>query len=508
MKRLLALILCAMMLAPTFASCSEKSQDGGETTPSTTADASTPSGDETGVAEEELTDYEKRQLIPDDLPDTTFNGEEFRVLTNADGYSGRVIKTIEIAVDELTGDVCNDAVYNRNLRIEDRFDVKITCGTDTDPQSYVNTFVTAGTDDYHVVGFYNYLAATPIAGKSLLDWNDAPYVNLEKPWHNKLANDQATVYGTLYAACSDLSLSSMTYTYAYFANINLLEEYTYSTQDMYDLVKSGEWTVDKFIEITTPMYQDKDGDGKAGVNDVFGFGYQPTNPPDVWLSAFNQPIVEINEQGAVEMAFMTEKTVAIVEKLVSWHENTEGFYRYGTQYDEEKYFNSGNLVFAPLRFYTAYNVLREMEDAYTILPWPKWDEQQDKYYTSADDKFTVFGLPLTSYGMLDFVSIMYEVMSAETYKTVYPEYYDTALKGKYSAEKETAEMVDLIMEGRDFDFSFQFSGSVFKDIPYFVRRKIESYTTNIASDYKKVEKSVNKSIEKQINELYMDMSGD
>ncbi|MBQ7982006.1 MAG: hypothetical protein IJ302_00425, partial [Clostridia bacterium] len=256
------------------------------------------------------------------------------------------------------------------------------------------------------------------------------------------------------------------------------------------------------------MYQDKDGDGKAGVNDVFGFGYQPTNPPDVWLSAFNQPIVEINEQGAVEMAFMTEKTVAIVEKLVSWHENTEGFYRYGTQYDEEKYFNSGNLVFAPLRFYTAYNVLREMEDAYTILPWPKWDEQQDKYYTSADDKFTVFGLPLTSYGMLDFVSIMYEVMSAETYKTVYPEYYDTALKGKYSAEKETAEMVDLIMEGRDFDFSFQFSGSVFKDIPYFVRRKIESYTTNIASDYKKVEKSVNKSIEKQINELYMDMSGD
>jgi len=202
---------------------------------------------------------------------------------------------------------------------------------------------------------------------------------------------------------------------------------------------------------------------------------------------------------------MTEKTVAIVEKLVSWHENTDGFYRYGTQYDEEKYFNAGKLVFAPLRFYTAYNVLREMEDAYTILPWPKWDENQDKYYTSADDKFTSFGLPLTSYGNLDFVSIMYEVMCAETYKTVYPEYYDTALKGKYSAEAETAEMVDLIMEGRDFDFAFQFSGGVFKDIPYFVRRKIESYTTNIASDYKKVEKSVKKSIEKEINELYQDL---
>ncbi len=507
MKRLFALILCAMMLAPTFASCSENSQDGSETTASTqnAANAETTLDE---IPEEELTDLQKRQMISDDLPDLTFNGEEFRVLTNADGYSGRVIKKIEIVADEITGDACNDAVYNRNLKLEDRFDIKISCGTAGNPESEVNTFVTAGTDDYHVVGFYNYQAATAISGKSLLDWNDATYVNLSKPWHNKLANDQATVYGTLYAACSDLSLSSMTFTYAYFANINLLEEYNYTSQDMYNLVKEGQWTVDKFIEITDPMYQDKDGNGKPSTSDVYGFGYQPTNPPDVWLSAFNQPITQIKDDGSLEMTFMNEKTVAIVEKLVSWHEGSEGFYRYGSQYDEEQYFNSGNLVFAPLRFYTAYNVLREMEDTYTILPWPKWDEQQDKYYTSADDKFTAFGLPLTSFNNLDFVSIVYEALCAESYKTVYPEYYDTALKGKYSAEKETAEMVDLIMEGRDFDFAYQFCGSVFKDIPYFVRRKIENYTTNIASDYKKVEKAVTKAIDKEINELYMDLGAE
>lgn len=504
MKRLFALILCAMMLAPTFASCSEKSQDGGETTASA-ENSAVPGTTDTVVDEAELTDYQKRQLIPDDLPDMNFDGAEFRVLTNADAYNGRVIKTIEIVAEEITGDACNDAVYNRNLKLEDRFGVKISCGTATNPESEVNTFVTAGTDDYHIVGFETYQAATAISGKSLLDWNDATYVNLSKPWHNKLANDQATIYGTLYAACSDLSLSSMTFTYAYFTNINLLEEYNYSSQDMYNLVKEGKWTLDKFIEITEPMWQDKDGDGKPTTSDVFGFGYQPTNPPDVWLNAFNQPITQIKDDGSLELGFMTEKTVAIVEKLVAWHEGSDSFFRYGTQYDEEQYFNSGNLVFAPLRFYTAYNVLREMEDTYTILPWPKWDEQQDKYYTAADDKFTSFGLPLTSFNSMEFVSIIYEALCAESYKTVYPEYYDTALKGKYSAEKETAEMVDLIMEGRDFEFAFQFSGSVFKDIPYFVRRKIESYTTNIASDYKKVEKAIKKDIDKKINELYMDL---
>ena len=504
MKKLLALILCAMMLAPTFASCSDKAQDGGKETTASTENTAVPGTTDTVVDEAELTDYEKRQLIPDDLPEMTFNGEEFRVLTNADGYNGRVIKTIEIVAEELTGDACNDAVYNRNIKLEDRFDVKITCGTAGNPESEVNTFVTAGTDDYHIVGFENYQASTAIFGKSLLDWNDATYVNLEKPWHNKLANDSASIYGKLFAACSDLSLSSMTFTYAYFANIDLLEEYNYTSHDMHNLVKEGKWTLDKFIEITDPMYQDKNGDGKPNVDDVFGFGYQPTNPPDVWLSAFGQPITQIKDDGSLEMPFMCEKTVAIVEKLVSWHEGSEGFFRYGTQYDEEQYFNSGNLVFAPLRFYTAYNVLREMEDTYTILPWPKWDEQQDKYLTSADDKFTAFGLPVTSFGKMDFTSIMYEALCAESYKTVYPEYYDTALKGKYSAEKETAEMVDLIMEGRDFDVAFQFGASVFKDIPYFVRRKIENYTTNIASDYKKVEKAINKDIDRKINDLYLE----
>ncbi|MBQ7929627.1 MAG: hypothetical protein IJ334_01205 [Clostridia bacterium] len=65
-------------------------------------------------------------------------------------------------------------------------------------------------------------------------------------------------------------------------------------------------------------------------------------------------------------------------------------------------------------------------------------------------------------------------------------------------------MVDLIMEGRDFDIAFNFCASLFKYITYFVRRKIESYTTNIASDYKKVEKVINKDIDKKINELYLE----
>ena len=500
MKRILALLLCALMLAPMLFSCSEKASDGTNETSAPVAGV-TPSSDE--IDEESLSEYERRQLIPDNLPDADFGGRSYRVLTTADGYGGRIIKKDEIVVDDLNGDACNDAVYNRNVLLEDRFSIKIECETHSDPQSYVNTLVTSGSSDFQLVGFYNYLAATPISAGSLLNWRDVPNVNLDKPWHNSLANDNATIFGQLYAICSDLAITSMTYTYAYFFNIPLLTDYGHLSSDMYAKVKEGTWTIDYFMELITPMYQDVNGDGKKDSNDIYGFGYQLTNPTDVWLASFDQPMVRPDEENGIEVVYMTDKTVAVMEKMIQLHYNNPGFYKYPSQYDEETYFLNAKLVFAPLRFYTAYNVLRTMEDAYSILPWPKWDEAQQQYLTNADDKFTAFGLPLTVYDDLDFATIIYEALCAESYKKVYPVYYDTALKGKYSSEPETAEMVDLIMEGRDFDLAFEFSGAL-SDLPYLFRKQLDAQNINIASAYKKIEKSITRNAPKQINKMYGD----
>ena len=97
--------------------------------------------------------------------------------------------------------------------------------------------------------------------------------------------------------------------------------------------------------------------------------------------------------------------------------------------------------------------------------------------------------------------MVYEALCAESYKKVYPEYYDTALKGKYSSERETAEMVDLIMAGRAFDVAFEFGGTL-NDLPYLFRKQIQSGSPNIASKYKSIEKALSKNAPKQINKMY------
>ena len=184
-----------------------------------------------------------------------------RVITEmeATDFGGRDVHMLvrqqflyEFSAEE-TGDIVSDAVYNRNLEIENRFNTKVTCNTEKEPFKVIKTAVTAGTDDYDLVGTYNYQVYHLISAEALMDWLEVPHVNLEKPWHNALANQNATMNTRRYPICSDLSITSMTYTYATFFNIEMMEDYGYSADDLYTLVRDVLCTIYKLSEMVAGM---------------------------------------------------------------------------------------------------------------------------------------------------------------------------------------------------------------------------------------------------------------
>jgi len=59
-----------------------------------------------------------------DLPDMDWGGEEFHVL-GLQNTSSTQFSTFEVAVESENGDVVNDAIYRRNVAVEDRYNVKI-----------------------------------------------------------------------------------------------------------------------------------------------------------------------------------------------------------------------------------------------------------------------------------------------------------------------------------------------------------------------------------------------
>ncbi|MBR4895310.1 MAG: hypothetical protein IKZ41_02705, partial [Clostridia bacterium] len=92
----------------------------------------------------EVDEKQDRLSVPDNLPEIDFGGRDFRA-------AQQTSRTYEFYAEELTGEGTNDSVFNRNLKIESRFDVKIV-SVDYDSLSSITndvaTLVRSGTDAY------------------------------------------------------------------------------------------------------------------------------------------------------------------------------------------------------------------------------------------------------------------------------------------------------------------------------------------------------------------------
>ncbi len=105
MKNCLTLILAMLLLA----SCAANTESD---TPEST--------EETAALQETEATPAETEYAPN-LPEVTFNGEDFRVLyrIGTHAYNGT-----DIFASELNGEVINDAVYNRNIDLEEQYDFK------------------------------------------------------------------------------------------------------------------------------------------------------------------------------------------------------------------------------------------------------------------------------------------------------------------------------------------------------------------------------------------------
>lgn len=435
--------------------------------------------DDSGTTSEQVT-TEAPEIIRD------FEEKTLRVYMTSDYI-------YQMQADEETGDVSNDAIYRRNQKITEKYNFKIEpiIAGDTGTFNVWNSLATsvmAGDDAYDLAGHYayNYIDALS-KGKTLVNWLEVPNINLDEPWWSKEINDGTTINGKLYGISGYLSTTLMQMTYGIYFNDKLIGNYGLSDTSLYKTVEDGKWTIDYLATIVKSMYSDLNGDGKRDINDQYGFASMPDNSPDIFLAAFDQPITDHDKDGYLSVVVNTEKTADIINKVLDLYYNNEGAVNLETLTSyvtngANKYFANGQLVFCPSTFLAAFSTYRDMDSEYGILPPPKWDEEQEKYYSHVQDKFTAWGIPVTATD-LDFIGFVTDALCRETYETVYPIFYDIALKDKYSKDQDAAKMVDLIMEGVTFDAGWIFGQKALGDIQCCVRKAIKNNDPNFASAY-------------------------
>ena len=491
MKTTISALLLAALLAVSLTSCGGGTE---QPTGDTAGDVTDAPAADTSAETEELDALEQRLLVDDGLEDTDFSGRIFRILGDdacEDYYT----------MEAETGDVLDDAVYERNAIVSDRFNVVIEANV-FDEGKLVSTLknsVMAGDDEYQLFAGHIIYAGNAVGQGIYYNWYDMPHIDFSKPWWSDSTVEDLTYDGKAFIAMGDFALSTIDSTYCIYYNKQIASEY--DLPDLYEMVNSGKWTIDALSEITKQVYRDLNGDGKEDDQDLYGFVMWPRSPVNTFLWAFGEKFGKKQDDGKIVMDYFNDKVIEIYQKLIDFCWNTEGTFMdtkspsgTNTQNIAFDMFLNNQVLFQPNTFNVAATALRDFETDYGIIPFPKWDEAQEGYYTMVDGGHEGLAIPL-SVGDTDFTGMIVEALTAESYKHTVPTFYDIVLKAKGSRDEQSIAMLDMIFDGRVFDFGYVFGefGAAFWP-QYMVERK----SADIASYYEKNHLSFDKRIEKAI----------
>lgn len=421
--------------------------------------------DNTTVVTDTDTEPVETSKYLDKVPELNFNGSDFRILIHP-------VYPYEMDCAEQNGEITNDAIYERNREIESRFGVNIKTIVKEGPQkeqpAFIKETILAGDDAFDLAQMFVYKAGAVALEGCFVDWYKIPYADLTQSYWAHNINDSFTVDGKLYTPVSDLCVTSMQLTYAYLFNKKLVEDY--DLDDFYQVVDDGKWTLDYVNNVVKASYRDLNGDGSHDDEDAYGFITDVITSLDAYFPSCNHKSLDVID-GTLKVNLNEERAINIYEKVNNLVNKNEGTFSlpYG-QYDKKyNMFKQNQGLLIPAQLISLYNELRDMEADFGVLPYPKYDESQDAYYSAAKDNYTVLCVPITAPD-LDMVGAVIEALSAESKRTVTPAFYKTALQDKYSRDPQSTKMMDLILEGRNYDLSILYaSASTISSITYFLR---------------------------------------
>lgn len=463
------------------------------------ADQSTVSSEVTSAETTEAATTETEKILPD-LPESDFEGYEFRVLTKGDFDVHW--KTKDIFAEELNADPINDAVFNRNSSIGEKYNFKVVeIESFSDYAGAGQKSVIAGSDDYDMFAIGLGTLGTYSTNGYVIDLKTVPYMDLEKPWYDQNANSSLSIEHKLFATTGDLMIMDNDATWVLLFNKQLANELQLG--DLYQAVKDGTWTLDKLYQCVQNASSDLNGDGKLDETDQWGIEGESFNTFALCAGSGNR-VVSKDSDDMPYLSINTPDFIAAFEKAITINSRTGSICFYVSNYTSkftdvwtdcmDKIFSDGRSLFnfAGMNRVTLF---RSMDTDFGILPVPKFNEAQTDYHCAVSCWCASSIMIPKTVTNLDRTGIIIEALSAESYYTLTPAYYDISLKTKYSRDEQSSEMLDLIFASRIYDLGNIFDwGGVFS-LPGTLT---ENSKSDFASAYAKLEKAATKAMDKTI----------
>lgn len=486
----LSAILALLLLSSTaMVACSEQTEQ-----PSVTDNTSTE------APETEALDPNDRSVIKDSLPDSlNFDGTTINVFVASQNQFMQ-------GVEESTGDPVDDAVLKRNTNVEARLNIDLAynydpnCKWDT-ISGILSKFIMSADTTYDLYTGQQYGITTLVASGGFLDAYDVEYLDFSKPWwNNRYMDELSPVKDCRYFLVNDYLIDALTFTEIVCYNKDLYGTINGDPDGLYKLVLDGTWTLDQMAQASKDAFIDLNNNAKTDIDDQLGYiTYQAYASVDPFMYLSDHEFSVFDEDNTLVLNLNDERCVDLTAKIVDF------FYQPGTYFQiasgqsaqAREAFIAGKTLFIGQNRLTSIVQYRDMEDDYGILPYPKLNEDQENYNCLVADIACPGAIPSTSQN-LDIIGAVLEALASESYRTVVPAWYETALKIKYTRDNIAAQVIDIIHDASFSDFMHAYNaklggiGTIMRDL---VNNKSTNYASAVASRQKGAENALEKLVE-------------
>ncbi len=467
-------------------------------TENTTAITSQPA--ETLESEDSL-----QSLLPNDLD---FGGEEIRFFNGVFADDDARL----LHVEESSGDIIDDAVYNRAVNTESKLNVTFSYidnnGSSTWADTIIRKSVAANANDFDIIFGTQYVVCPLVLENMYYNLADCEYLHLDRPWWYQDYLEELSIGEDMtYFVTGDISLGVLRFLSCIYVNRDMWKTYFESVDEIYADVLNGKWTMDRLSEICKQIYRDLNGNGAYDDDDQYGLGVITTVSVDHFTYNAGVRVTARDEENLPYIVMGSEHTASFTQKLYNLFYENEGVRVMPESWDSllidmPNKLNAGELLYLPGVFKTA-EYMRDLDVDFTVIPYPKYDESQESYLSVAHDDSIIVCVPTTC-TKLDAATAVMEHFAFEGYKSILPAYYEVALKLKYTRDStdEAIQMLDIIHDNATTDFGYIYSTAL-DSIGHIERNLMKNQKADFASTFEKSEKRLLKSLEKFIDQ-YME----
>ena len=449
-----------------------------------------------------VTETAEVRLYQDNLPeDLETEGKTLRLLSGrTDNYGFHSMMTGQ---EDLSGELVNDAIYEANNVLAERFGITVTEELQefNDVTATARKTISSGDDAYDIITAIDRDVYTMATENMVTALDSLKYVDLSQPWWNSSINNSLTLGGRLWAGYSDAMLTAYDFTHILLFNKEMVT--AYDLDNPYDLVENGTWTFTKFREMAMDVTADVNGDNTWDDNDRYGWLAVPKQiSPSIWIASGVQTITKDENDLPVFTMGADNRMLEALQLAYDLSWGSSFWYKTTVQHaadvTDPAIFSRGDALFSSTAFYMLFQgYYREIEFDYGIIPYPKFDEAQDGYYTRVEGGNMSF-VPTTC-GDTDFAGAMMEAYACEFKNTVIPMYYETGMKVKYSRDDTSGRILDMMMANRIYDLGDTIYCMQLRD--GFVVTTFNAKKPITASVIEKNEKKVTKAIDKLVSTL-------